>query len=74
MSDTSPPLAEDLLSGARAIARFCGMTEREIYSAAERGELPIRRIAGKLRARKSLLIEAFNAPHGRERNGDTTTD
>lgn len=49
----------DMLHGAAAIARFTGLSQREIYSAAERGELPVIKVAGKLRASKAALVKVL---------------
>lgn len=58
-----PTLAADLLRGAAAIAAYTGLTERSVYHAAERGSLPIRRVAGLgLVARKSALDAFFASP------------
>lgn len=46
----------DLLWGAQTIARFLGLTKRQVYYALESGSLPIRKIGGRLCARRSSLL------------------
>lgn len=56
-------LANDLLRGAAAIGEYLGLPPRSVYHAAEKGELPIRRVDGLgLVARKSVLEAFFTAP------------
>ncbi|HCR65612.1 MAG TPA: hypothetical protein DIW38_03745 [Oceanicaulis sp.] len=45
----------DYLWGAKAIAEYLGLSERQVRYAEERGELPIGRSCGKLFASKRLL-------------------
>lgn len=49
-------LADDLLSGANAIATYVGESKRRIYYMLERGELPAFKMAGRWYARKSKII------------------
>ena len=60
-----PDLADDLLSGAPAIAQFLGsgFTPRMVYYMAEKGSIPAFRLPGtsKLRARKSELRRSLSA-------------
>ena len=63
--DNFPPVAQDYLDGASAIAAFLGpaWTGRRVYHAREIGALPIRRRAGLgLYAFKSELTAALRAP------------
>lgn len=63
MMSGQPDLSSDLLRGAAAIAAYTGLPARSIYHAAERGSLPIRRVAGLgLVARKSALDAFFATP------------
>jgi hypothetical protein len=55
-------LADDLLEGAKAIARFTGWSERQIYYIASKGELrAIFSLNGKLHARRSTLLREIQA-------------
>ena len=54
-------IANDLIRGARGIAEETGMTERQVYHAAEKGHLPIKRIGGVLVALRSELRRAFSS-------------
>lgn len=63
MSDVT--VDDDLVTGARAIAdalneAFSSKTwnERGVYNGFEKGTLPVRKLAGKLVARRSLLTPA----------------
>ena len=51
-------LADDLLSGAREIAEFLGVNEREVYHLAKTKRLPIGRLGKKLIASRSQLRRA----------------
>ena len=53
-------LADDLLTGAPAIAEYVGWNERRIYHAASQGYLPIGRAGQLLIARKSELDRALS--------------
>jgi hypothetical protein len=56
-----PPLADDLLTGAAAIARFVFGDEserRRVYWLADTGHLPVFRIGSILCARKSSILKA----------------
>jgi hypothetical protein len=60
-----PPLADDVLEGAEAIARFLGKgwSERKVRHARDVGSLPIRKKRGMgLYAFKSELAAALWAP------------
>ena len=64
MRDPTIRLADDLLTGARPIAKEIGWSEREIYAAHARGTLPLFRIGRAICARRSSLhrhIEALEA-------------
>ncbi len=52
----STSLADDLLVGADAIAKFTGWSTRRIFYLNERGELPAFKVGGRLHARKSTLL------------------
>ena len=54
-------LAEDLLAGATAAARFIGVTPRAVYHLVEEGRLPVVRMGKRLYFRKSELERAFSA-------------
>lgn len=45
----------DYLWGAKAIAEYLGLTERQVRYAEERGELPIGRSCGRLFASRRIL-------------------
>jgi hypothetical protein len=49
-------LANDLLTGAEAIAEFTGWSRRRIFYLHERGNLPAFKVGGRLHARKSTLL------------------
>ena len=53
-------LADDLLTGAAAIAEYLGWNQRRIYHAASQGYLPIGRAGQLLIARKSELDRALS--------------
>ncbi|MGP1273980.1 MAG: hypothetical protein ACQRW7_01025, partial [Caulobacterales bacterium] len=52
---------QDFLWGAQAIAQFLGLTERQVFHHAERGTLPIGKVANRLFARRSTLEEFLNS-------------
>lgn len=57
---SEPPLADDILEGARAIAEFIygrGTDPRKAYRAIDAGRLPIFRIGNRLCARRSVILE-----------------
>jgi hypothetical protein len=59
-SEPSPDqLATDLLWGAKAIASYLGLEERQAFYIAESGCLPIMRVGRKLVASKSALARHF---------------
>jgi hypothetical protein len=55
-------LADDLLTGAPAIADFIGWPTRKVYHAIACGYLPVGRVGPILIARKSQLEAALSAP------------
>jgi hypothetical protein len=62
-----PTLGDDLLFGARAIARELGVTERIVYYLTEKKAIPVFYTGGKLTARRSQLDGALRA---RPTNGE----
>jgi hypothetical protein len=54
-------LADDLLVGAKALAEYTGLTERQIFHLADTRQLPIFKIGHKLAARKSTLTQHMAA-------------
>lgn len=54
-------LNNDLISGAKSAASFCGLTPREIYHMTETGRLPVIRKGRRLFYRKSELEAAFSS-------------
>nr|WP_314257271.1 DNA-binding protein [uncultured Devosia sp.] len=50
-------LAQDMMVGATKISRFLGVTRRQIYSAVERGDMPLFKIGALVCARKSALTK-----------------
>lgn len=59
----TPTLRDDLLIGAAAIARYSGLSERQVYHFIGRGELPVRRLGRLLVARKSELDRTLASQH-----------
>jgi hypothetical protein len=59
MSDCNRPLSDDLLTGAREIADYCGLSVRRIRHLADRHQLPVFRRGQLLHARKHKLDEYF---------------
>jgi hypothetical protein len=57
MSDEDTSLADDLLRGVPAIARFLGDTERRTYYALENGQLPAGKLGSLWVASKTKLRE-----------------
>jgi hypothetical protein len=62
-------LCEDVLIGAKAIAKETGIKVRQVYRLAELGSIPTFKIGGTLAARKSelrkrLTSERAEAGHG----------
>ena len=55
-NDNIPPLAEDVLRGAAAIASFMGFDRRTIYHLAAKGALPVFKMGDIVCARKSTLL------------------
>lgn len=47
----------EFIWGAESIARLLGLTKRQVYYMAERGDLPIGRIRGKLYAVRARLVD-----------------
>ncbi len=60
MTVDTTPLAEDLLTGAPAIAQYLGWNVRRVYHAVRMKHLPIGHIGGTLIARKSELNRALS--------------
>ena len=54
-------LNEDLIKGAKAAAKFCGLDPRTIYHLVEIGELPAVKKGQVLFFRKSELDRAFRS-------------
>jgi hypothetical protein len=52
-------LGDDLMIGARPIARFLGVAERRVYRIAEDKELPLFKFRGQIAGRKSKIREAI---------------
>jgi hypothetical protein len=52
-------LADDMLYGAPAIARFLGQSERRVRYLAEKKLLPVFWVGNRLNARKSTLTKHF---------------
>jgi hypothetical protein len=50
-------LADDLLEGVAAIARFTGLKPRRVFYLAENGMLPLFKIGNRWCGRRSTLIE-----------------
>lgn len=53
---TQIELADDVIWGAKNIARFLGITPRQIYHMAEQQYLPIFRVGSTLACRRSTLM------------------
>lgn len=58
LGDGQPLPDPDYLWGADAIARWLGLTERQVFHHAERRTLPIGKVGNRLVARRSKL-DAF---------------
>ena len=54
-------LADDLLTGAGAIANELGWKPRKVYALAERGAIPVFKVGGVLHARRSELRKRLSA-------------
>lgn len=54
-------LHDDLIAGAAAAARYCGISRRTIYALVESGEVPAIRKGGRLFFRKSEIEAAFRS-------------
>ena len=52
-------IADDLLHGATAIAKFLGLDERKVYYYAEKGQLPVTRMGALIVGSKSVLRKHF---------------
>ena len=52
-------LSQDLLSGADQASEFTGLSRRTIYHLVENGDIPFRRIRGRLYFRKTALNICF---------------
>lgn len=55
------PLAEDILAGAREIAKETGFSVRKVYDLAESGYLPVFKLGGRIHARRSELRRKLSA-------------
>lgn len=53
-------LADDLLVGAKAIAEYVGVTERQVFYWGETGRLPLFKIGSKWAGRKSQINERLS--------------
>ena len=53
-------LADDLLSGVKAIARFTGDSERRVYHLLETGQLPGFKLGGRWTSRKSTILKRIS--------------
>ena len=56
-----PTLADDLLDGATAIAKFTGFKVRRVFYLCEQGELPAFKIGTRWCARKSELCKMLRS-------------
>ena len=54
-------LSDDLIAGAEAAARKCGLKPRQIYHMVESGQLPCVRMGKRLYFRRTELDRAFSA-------------
>lgn len=54
-------LTDDLIAGAKAAARFTGLSQRTIYHLADTGQLPVIKKGARLYFRKSELERAFSS-------------
>lgn len=52
---TDPPIADDMLVGARPIGQFMGITERQVFHLADTNRIPVFRLGSRIAARKSTL-------------------
>jgi hypothetical protein len=53
------PLADDLLHGAREIADFLGLSERQAYHQIEHGNIPTTRMGRLIVGSKTVLRRRF---------------
>jgi hypothetical protein len=53
------PLADDLLHGAREIADFLGLSERQAFHQIERGNIPTTRMGRLIVGSKTVLRRRF---------------
>jgi hypothetical protein len=58
-SHDQSPLASDLLIGASAIAEETGLSVRQVFYFAQRGELPVKKMGRLLTASRSRLRAHF---------------
>jgi hypothetical protein len=63
-------LADDLLTGAGAIAGFIGATRRRAFYLLERGELPAFKLGNIWHARKSAIRNRIEELEGASLRGD----
>lgn len=56
MTEHATTLADDLLVGADAIARFTGWSRRRVFYLIGKGQLPHFKVGGRLHARKSRIV------------------
>jgi hypothetical protein len=54
-----PPLAADLLIGAEAIAEETGLSVRQVFYFAAKGELPVKKMGRLLTASRARLRKHF---------------
>ena len=59
-----PPLNQDILEGADAIAHFMGTTRRRVFHLAERDLIPTFKLGHRLCARKSRILKHIEALEG----------
>jgi hypothetical protein len=71
MNASNRPLSDDLLTGAREIADYCGLSVRRIRHLADRHQLPVFRRGQLLHARKHKLDEYFAGDELRPVAGST---
>lgn len=66
MTDTSNRIGDDLIRGAKPLADYLGWSERQVYNAHAKGNLPTFNIGRALCARRSTLhahLAALEAGH-----------
>lgn len=73
--DTTRPLADDLLRGADAIAKFLfgpQASRRKVYYLAACTRIPVFRLGSTLCARPSVLLEFISSQESRARGEGTS--